>query len=165
MKNDMAMGFICGTKRGIQVETLFEWSEVHGGHSVKMNGYIDLVNHNTCRILDIKTTSNADNLSKLAQDGRWDIQAVQYMNAMREIKGGERYRMFFLVVEVNSPFRIRAVELSQSAIHSGRTDRDRLVAEYVRRTETGDWTGCDEPAEIEMPNWFSRTLENLNEKY
>ena len=85
------------------------------------------------------------------------------MDAMEKTRL-EKDKMFFLVVEVNSPFRIRAVELSPSAIHAGRADRKRLTVEFMDRLERNDWSGGNSVSELDMPSWFSRTLENVNEQ-
>ncbi len=162
-KDDMAASLLQGRKRSVQKEEQVSWIGYADEMRVHYGGYIDLVNHTTRRIVDIKTTSNADNLSKLASDGRWDIQAAQYIDAMSAIRD-ERYRMFFLVVEVNSPFRIRAVELSPDALRAGRKDRTRLTKEFMDRLERNDWSGGGCVSELDMPAWFSRTLENVNEQ-
>lgn len=173
-KDEVAGMLLNGRKRSIDKEKLFEWTEIApksrdadtfaGERSyVRMNGYIDLVNHTTKRIVDIKTTSNADDLSKLARDGRWDLQAMQYISAMQHIFD-DSYKMFFLVVEVNSPFRIRAVELSLPALRQGRLDRIRLIREFRERLETDNWSGNTGISSVDMPSWFSRTLEDLNEQ-
>ncbi len=172
-KDEVAGMLLNGRKRSIDKERLFEWSEWVNkrgddlvwpvGRSVRMNGYIDLVNHTTKRIVDIKTTSNADDLSKLAKDGRWDLQAVQYISAMQHLYD-DSYKMFFLVVEVNSPFRIRAVELSLPALKQGRLDRIRLICEFMERLESDNWSGNTGLSSVDMPAWFSRTLEDLNEQ-
>jgi hypothetical protein len=181
-KDEVAGMLLNGRKRSIEKETLFQWSERHvfgpdfnqqsmAGfvNRVSMNGYIDLVNHQTKRIVDIKTTGNADDLSRLAKDGRWDLQAVQYINAMnsysRDTLGyREEYKMFFLVVETNSPYRIRAVELSREALRNGTLDRNRLVEEFMQRLESGNWSGNSGLSSVDMPVWFSRNLEDLNEQ-
>ncbi len=167
VKKDEAAGiFLNGRKRNIFTEQHCEWTEpidwLGDRYHVDMVGYIDFMNTGTKRMVDIKTTSNADDLSKLAKDGRWDIQAVQYLNYMYQSRG-ERWQMFFIVVEVNSPFRIRVVELSPVAIQAGRADRERLIKEYMDRSERNDWSGSRGVSEVDMPVWFSRTLEDLND--
>lgn len=164
INNEMAMSYIMGRKRSVDIEERVSFNQKVGDRWLRMTGFLDLVNHETKRILDIKTVSNADDLSKCAKDGRWDLQAVQYLNAMA-LTRGEKYRMFFLVVETNSPHRIRIVELSPSAIHIARQDHERLTLDYVRRMEEDDWTGELVQTDVDMPNWFSRQLEDLNEQY
>lgn len=162
--SEMAMSFLMGRKRSIDIEERVSFNQKFGDRWIRMTGFLDLVNHETRRIVDIKTVSNADDLSKCAKDGRWDLQAVQYLNAMDHIRGSQ-YRMFFLVVETNSPHRIRIVELSPSAIHVARQDHTRLTLDYVRRMEEDNWTGEQVQTNVDMPNWFTRELEDLNEQY
>lgn len=164
LNSEMAMSYLMGRKRSIDVEERVSFNQKFGDRWIRMTGFLDLVNHETRRIVDIKTVSNADDLSKCAKDGRWDLQAVQYLNAM-ELTRGHKYRMFFLVVETNSPHRIRIVELSPSAIHVARHDHTRLTLDYVRRMEEDDWTGEIVQSDVDMPSWFTRELEDLNEQY
>lgn len=164
LNSDMAMSYIMGRKSSVDIEERVRFSHKLGTRWVDMTGFLDLVNHETRRIVDIKTVSNADDLSKCAKDGRWDLQAVQYMSAMDFIRD-KKYRMFFLVVETSSPHRIRIVELSPSTIHAARRDHARLTLDYVRRMEEDDWTGELVQSDVDMPNWFSRQLEDLNEQY
>ncbi len=166
--SEMAMSYLMGRKCSLDIEERVSFNQLvpdgEGGRWIRMTGFLDLVNHSTRRIVDIKTVSNADDLSKCAKDGRWDLQAVQYLNAMQYTRDYS-YRMFFLVVETNSPHRIRIVELSPSTIHVARQDHTRLTLDYVRRMEEDDWTGDTIQSDVDMPAWFTRELEDLNEQY
>ena len=147
-------------RESTETERRLEWTEDHGEKEVKMVGIFDYIDFERDLIVDIKTTSNADNISKLAMDGRWDLQAVQYIRGYAERYSAENWaRMVFLVVEVNSPFRIREVELSHSAIKNGIFSRNNLVREFMDRLESDNWVG-DSEATYDLPHWFTKDLNN-----
>ena len=166
-KNILVGSMLNGRRKHVNNEYKIEWFD-HAINKVNdspvwFNGFIDHCNHELHRIVDIKTTANADNISKVAADGRWDIQAAQYVSGMETVHGG-KWEMYFLVVETSSPFRVRAVTLGAVASANGRSSRAKLTNEFMSRLEREDWTGGSEAEKIELPTWFNRSLEEENEQ-
>ena len=142
-------------------ESKIYWREQVGPHRPEMIGILDAIDYESKIVYDIKTTNNADDLGKVAANGRWDLQAVQYMEGANAMHGPS-FRVKFIVVETNSPFRIRVVELDPVAMMNGKQSRQRLIQEFVERLENNDWTGEVE-SDVKLPNWFNATERNKNE--
>jgi hypothetical protein len=60
-----------------------------------------------------------------------------------------------LVVETEEPYRVYAMELKAEAITAGEVKMQRLLAEYVRRMQTGDWSEEGERSllQVGVPAW------------
>jgi len=168
-QSELCASLLNGRKKTTRYEYKFHHSD-HGtlDKPVITGGYIDCMNTELKRCVDIKTLSNADNVQKSAADGRWDLQACHYLNFLDSVfhetsltSPRSRWAMMFLVVETKLPFRIRAVQLSPDAMQAGYRSRAKLMDEFMRRLDANDWSGqSDEPETISMPGWFNYNLED-----
>ena len=156
LKANKIIGLVLGSD-GL-IEQSERWTCEQTGIRCKMR--LDKICVEQQVIMDLKKTSSLTErefASQVVKFGYY-IQAAHYLEGARVTFGGDNWRFVFGVVEESAPFRSRAFELEQPALEMGRDDRERLLVDYARRMESGDWS---EPNErdlltLELPHWFYR---------
>jgi len=114
-------------------------------------------------IIDLKTTKSLTGflqggeqlVSKTIADLGYHLQAAFYLRGASLHYGDPKTRFAFLVVETEEPYRVYAMELKSEAITAGEVKMQRLLAEYVRRMQTGDWSEEGEKSllQVGVPAW------------
>ena len=114
-------------------------------------------------IVDLKTTKSLTGflqggeqlVSKQIADLGYHLQAAFYLRGASLYYRDQKTRFAFLVVETEEPYRVYAMELKAEAITAGEVKMQRLLAEYVRRMQTGDWSEEGEKSllQVGVPAW------------
>jgi hypothetical protein len=114
-------------------------------------------------VIDLKTTKSLTGflqggeqlVSKQIADFGYHLQAAFYLRGASLFYGDPKTRFAFLVVETEEPYRVYAMELKAEAITAGEVKMQRLLAEYVRRMQTGDWSEEGEKSllQVGIPAW------------
>ena len=114
-------------------------------------------------IIDLKTTRSLTGflqggehlVSKQIAEMGYHLQAAFYLRGASIHYGDPKTRFAFLVVETEEPYRVYAIELKPEAITAGEVKMQRLLAEYVRRMQTGDWSeeGENSLLQVGVPSW------------
>lgn len=114
-------------------------------------------------IVDLKTTRSLTGflqgrdqlVSKTIADFNYHLQAAFYLRGASLHYGDPKTRFAFLVVETEEPYRVYAMELRPEAITAGDIKMQRLLAEYVRRMQTNDWSEDGEKSllQVGIPAW------------
>ena len=114
-------------------------------------------------VIDLKTTKSLTGflqggeqlVSKQIADFGYHLQAAFYLRGASLFYGDPKTRFAFLVVETEEPYRVYAMELTPQAITAGEVKMQRLLAEYVRRMQTGDWSEEGEKSllQVGIPAW------------
>ena len=114
-------------------------------------------------VIDLKTTKSLTGflqggeqlVSKTIADLGYHLQAAFYLRGASIAYGDPKTRFAFLVVETEEPYRVYAMELKPEAITAGEVKMQRLLAEYVRRMQTGDWSEEGEKSllQVGVPSW------------
>jgi hypothetical protein len=114
-------------------------------------------------VIDLKTTKSLTGflqgrdelVSKTIADFGYHLQAAFYLRGASLYYGDQKTRFAFLVVETEEPYRVYAMELKAEAITAGEVKMQRLLAEYVRRMQTGDWSEEGERSllQVGIPAW------------
>lgn len=114
-------------------------------------------------IIDLKTTKSLTGflqgrdelVSKTIADLGYHLQAAFYLRGASIAYGYPKTRFAFLVVETEEPYRVYAMELKPEAITAGEVKMQRLLADYVRRMQTGDWSeeGENSLLQVGVPSW------------
>jgi hypothetical protein len=121
---------------------------------VECKGIPDLVCDNGF-VIDIKTCQNVDDMDRTMANFGYHLQAAFYLDGCTS-HYGERFEKFVIVAcETNPPYRVHSRLLDDEAIMVGHMEIDRLLAEFKRRMESGDWS---EEAEknlvaLSLPRW------------
>jgi len=141
---------------GGHVEKSLEWTE----NDVLCRMRLDKITGSFC--IDIKTCQDAtpEAFAKVIASYRYDLQAAHYLSGLNTSGSnwGIRFRFVFIAVETASPYRVRCYEMCDDDFDKACDDRASLLAEYRRRSESGDWS---EPGEgvltkVFLPNWFAK---------
>ena len=114
-------------------------------------------------VIDLKTTKSLTGclqggdvlVSKTIADLGYHLQAAFYLRGASIAYGDPKTRFAFLVVETEEPYRVYAMELTPQAITAGEVKMQRLLAEYVRRMQSGDWSEEGEKSllQVGVPAW------------
>ena len=114
-------------------------------------------------IVDLKTTRSLTGflqgrdelVSKTIADFGYHLQAAFYLRGASLYYGDPKTRFAFLVVETEEPHRVYAMELRPETINAGEVKMQRLLAEYVHRMQTGDWSEEGEKSllQVGIPAW------------
>jgi exodeoxyribonuclease VIII len=136
------------------VEKSLEWTE----DSVLCRMRFDKLAGPFC--IDIKTCQDAtpEAFAKTIASYRYDLQATHYLSGLSCSGILLGVRFVFIAVETCVPYRVRCYEMRNDDLLSAEIDRVSLLAEYRRRSESGDWS---EPGEgvltkVFLPNWFAK---------
>jgi len=136
------------------VEKSLEWTE----NDVLCRMRLDKITGPFC--IDIKTCQDAtpEAFAKTIANYRYDLQASHYLSGLTNNGIGCAMRFVFIAVETCVPYRVRCYEMCNDDLFSAEIDRVSLLAEYRRRSESGDWS---EPGEgvltkVFLPNWFAK---------
>jgi len=136
------------------IEKSLEWTE----NDVLCRMRFDKIAGPFC--IDIKTCQDAtpEAFAKTIASYRYDLQASHYLSGLTSNGIGWGMRFVFVAVETASPYRVRCYEMCDDDFDKACDDRASLLAEYRRRSESGDWS---EPGEgvltkVFLPNWFSK---------
>jgi exodeoxyribonuclease VIII len=125
-----------------RVEVPFEFDLFGHKFKAKPDAIIDSMR----LILDIKTTDDASphRWQWSAVDYGYHRQAFIYQEALRQAMG-KKYRFYFAVVEKPKPSTrgipptVALYELDDATMEMGYDDTLRLVQDYERRIQSGDW--------------------------
>lgn len=114
-------------------------------------------------VIDLKTTRSLTGflqggehlVSKQIAEMGYHLQAAFYLRGASIHYGDPKTRFAFLVVETEEPCRVYAIELKPEAITAGEVKMQRLLAECVRRMQTGDWSEEGEKSllQVGVPAW------------
>jgi hypothetical protein len=114
-------------------------------------------------VIDLKTTRSLTGflqggeqlVSKTIADLGYHLQAAFYLRGASLYYGDQKTRFAFIVVETEEPFRVYAMELKPEAITAGEVKMQRLLAEYVLRVASGDWSEEGEKSllQVGVPSW------------
>ena len=130
--------------------TAYEWEHESGLH---MKGELDLIlpDHNI--VVDIKTTRNerAESFAKSIVDFRYDVQAVQYLDAIERLTG-EDWQYYWLCIRNSEPYSITVIECDSEWIELGQSYREVFIDNYLRRRRESDWYADDTPP-CYIPAW------------
>jgi hypothetical protein len=136
------------------VEKSLEWTE----NDVHCRMRFDKIAGPFC--IDIKTCQDAtpEAFAKTIASYRYDLQASHYLSGLTSNGIGWGMRFVFIAVETASPYRVRCYEMCDDDFDKANDDRVSLLAEYRRRSESGDWSEVGEGVltKVFLPNWFSK---------
>jgi exodeoxyribonuclease VIII len=122
----------------------------------------DAVYHDLKIILDYKTTKDASpyGFGSSAANFGYDRQAWIYKEALKQITGNE-YRFLFAAIEKEPPHEFAVYELDHRAMFVACGSVLRLLDEYKRRMESGDWmSGWSRGVHrLELPVWVERSRD------
>ena len=108
-------------------------------------------------IVDVKTTKECDGdaFGKTCADFGYHIQAAHYLRGIPAATG-----FLFIVVETSQPFRCRCFSLDFDALDCGDFLVGKLLDEYRRRSESGDWSEPNEDklVPVSLPDWYMRKV-------
>lgn len=110
---------------------------------------------------DIKTIDCLDDgaIEKAIQNYRYDLQAAHYLAGFQAI-GAPVSAFVFIFIETSPPHRCHVVRLSDGDLDAAFESRVSLLREYVRRSESGDWSdpGEGELQTVFLSEWFNRKV-------
>ena len=110
--------------------------------------------------IDIKTCQDAtpEAFAKTIASYRYDLQAAHYLSGLTNNEIGWGMRFVFIAVETASPYRVRCYEMCDDDFDKANDDRVALLAEYRRRSLSGDWAEAGEGVltKVFLPNWFAK---------
>lgn len=93
-------------------------------------------------LFDLKTTadSSPQAFRRSARKWRYDIQQVQYCEALYEAYGAREVEFFFVVVEREVPFSCNLYQLSDETVLAAEEDWREGLRQIAGCLESGDWS-------------------------
>ena len=130
-------------------EQVIRWTDEYSGLPLKAR--IDwIISLQTPIIFDLKTTADASpyKFRKRIEDGRYWLQAAQYIDAVRHATGcPESPEFYFIAVESEFPFACAMHTLDRASLLAAYSARRRLLNDLNACLATNSW---EEPWETEI---------------
>lgn len=143
-------------------EVVVAWEE----RGIWLRQMIDWLAPDRLIFADYKTTAESaapqDLARKLVNDG-WHIQAAMGERGLNVLhpQGAGKRRYFFVVQEIEPPYCLNVVEISEAALTLGRKQLDMAIDKWRMCMAADLWPGY--PLEIvkpEIPGWFEQQWLN-----
>ena len=124
-------------------------------NNILRKGKIDYINFTAKTLIDIKTTSNADqdDFTRSARRYRYDIQAAWYLDLVNEAVAGSDWRaekFLIFAVEKSPPYLWNYFCVPQRDLDNARMIYEEMIFAQQRCEKSGCWPG------------FPQTLKPLN---
>jgi hypothetical protein len=111
---------------------------------------------NELTAVDLKTTQDASDFERSIAKFAYHRQAAFYLDGLAERYDWEAIRgcaFWFVAVEKEPPYGVRAAPMSQDAIRLGRTQYREFLHKLKECRRTGVYPGYDSPDEWQLPAW------------
>jgi len=139
-------------------EVTLRWDDPETG--VPVRGRIDWLRPNA--IVDLKTVSRYGG-SELETFGRQAASLDYPMSAANYVAGyaaltGETLPFITVTVEVEAPHFITVSQYDETDLLAGHERMRAAIAEYAKRSESGQWVDPPEIETVPVPAWYGRQL-------
>lgn len=139
----------------VDIEATCVWRD--RTHGVMCKARLDIVNHDTKTVIDIKTAVDArpGPFAKAANLRGYGFQAAWYTHALRVLRGGG-YRYLIAAVQKSAPFHCTVHEFDSERLDWEHERCMEQLATYARCLESGEWPGYDDVVHtIGMDPWLT----------
>ncbi|NUR82198.1 MAG: hypothetical protein HOQ21_17440, partial [Dermatophilaceae bacterium] len=138
-------------------EVTLRWDDPETG--VPCRGRVDWLRANA--IVDVKTVGRYGG-SELGTFGRQAASLDYPMSAANYVAGvaaltGQTLPFITIAVEVDAPHFITVSQYDEADLLAGHERMREAIAEYARRTESGQWVDPPQIETVPSPAWYGRT--------
>jgi hypothetical protein len=107
----------------VEYQKVLTWTEILAtGEKVRFRGMLDIVFEfdNVIHIVDLKTTSEPNDLSISIRKYGYADQLAGYVSGMEALYPGRRVEAYLMFVNVTAPYEVTVYNLSQEALRFGK---------------------------------------------
>lgn len=139
-------------------EVTLRWDDPETG--VPCRGRIDWLRPNA--IVDVKTVgryggSELDPFGRQAASLDYPLSAANYVAGVAALTG-ETLPFITIAVEVDEPHFITVSQYDETDLLAGHERMREAIAEFQRRTESGQWVDPPQIETVPVPQWYARQL-------
>jgi len=139
-------------------EVTLRWDDKETG--VPCRGRIDWLRKNA--IVDVKTVGRyggceLDPFGRQAASLDYPMSAANYVAGVAALTG-ETLPFITIAVEVDAPHFITVSQYDEADLLAGHERMREAIAEYARRTESGQWVDPPQIETVPVPQWYARQL-------